>query len=280
MAMKSSLLNDIILNWEKVQCTLNGASAGFSFLKRCPQVQQTMPWLQYNKHFLHCTLGSVSNNSNSSTLPMSFIFLDFSLNGLWVLFCCRYCWRACRWKRFTICFTSSRTREFSACFRTQCGNPDILKSISTSFNIERSDCAHTTGLSVLSWFDSSSKLKFLLSREERVSISWERCALSERTTGLPVLSWFGFGFGWVGWESCLSSNFPFWVSSNIWTQFLHPIMFQGNLWRRPRWRIYFLVFDFSSFHPNNFRDTISWECFMKNDGVRSCLIELQSFLQS
>ena len=40
------------------------------------------------------------------------------------------------------------------------------------------------------------------------------------------------------------------------------------------------VYDFSSFHPNNFRDTISWECFMKNNGVRSCLIELQSFLLS
>ena len=38
MAMRSSLLNDIILNREKVQCTLTGASAGFTF-KRCPQVQ-------------------------------------------------------------------------------------------------------------------------------------------------------------------------------------------------------------------------------------------------
>ena len=44
--------------------------------------------------------------------------------------------------------------------------------------------------------------------------------------------------------------------------------------------INFLVYDFSSFHPNNFRDTASWECFVKNDGVRSCLIEFQSFLQS
>ena len=42
----------------------------------------------------------------------------------------------------------------------------------------------------------------------------------------------------------------------------------------------FFVFDFSSFHPNNFRDTIGGECFKKNDGVRSCLIELQSFLLS
>ena len=32
--------------------------------------------------------------------------------------------------------------------------------------------------------------------------------------------------------------------------------------------------DFCSFHPNNFRETIRWECFMKNDSVRSCLTEL------
>ena len=36
-------------------------------------------------------------------------------------------------------------------------------------------------------------------------------------------------------------------------------------------------FYFSRFHPNHFRNTISWESFMKNDGVRSCMIELQRF---
>ena len=30
----------------------------------------------------------------------------------------------------------------------------------------------------------------------------------------------------------------------------------------------------------NFRDTIGWKCFMKIDGGRSSLIELQSFLHS
>ena len=39
MAMKSSLLDDIVWNWEMVQCTLNGASAGFASDKRCAQVQ-------------------------------------------------------------------------------------------------------------------------------------------------------------------------------------------------------------------------------------------------
>ena len=41
--------------------------------------------------------------------------------------------------------------------------------------------------------------------------------------------------------------------------------------------IYFLVFDFARFHYNNFRDAISCECVVKDDCVRSCLIELQSF---
>ena len=79
---------------------------------------------------------------------------------------------------------------------------------------------------------------------------------------------------WLDWlvDFCLSSNF--------WTQFLHPIMSQGSLWRQSRWFIYFFVYDFSSFHPNNSRDTISWVYIVKNDGVRSRLIELQSFLLS
>ena len=36
MAMRSSLLNDIIRNCEKVQCTLNGASVGITFFQEMP----------------------------------------------------------------------------------------------------------------------------------------------------------------------------------------------------------------------------------------------------
>ena len=95
----------------------------------------------------------------------------------------------------------------------------------------------------------------------------------------PFYRVLDLGLGWLGTFRMLN-NFSFWLSSNFGTQVLHPIMFQGNLWRRPRCCIYFLVYDLSSFHPDNFRDTINWECFVKNDGVRSCLIELQSFFQS
>ena len=133
----------------------------------------------------------------------------------------------------------------------------------------------TRGLSVLSWFTASS-------RKERVSISWERLRSSlTANNGSPrsIMIWVWIWLGWLG-TFCMSSNFSFWLSSNFWTLFFHPIMFQGDLWRRPRWRIYFLLHDFSNFHPNSFWDTISWECFVKNGCVRSCLIELQSFPQS
>ena len=36
MAVRSPFLDDIILNREKVQCTLNGASAGFTFFQEMP----------------------------------------------------------------------------------------------------------------------------------------------------------------------------------------------------------------------------------------------------
>ena len=41
--------------------------------------------------------------------------------------------------------------------------------------------------------------------------------------------------------------------------------------------MYFLVYDFFRFHQNDFRDTTSWECILKDDCVRSSLIEFQSF---
>ena len=72
---------------------------------------------------------------------------------------------------------------------------------------------------------------------------------------------------WLGW----SVVFCLW--SNFWTQFLHPIMSQGNLRRMSRWFIFFFVYDFSSFHPNSFRGTTGWECSVKDYGVRSRLME-------
>ena len=42
--------------------------------------------------------------------------------------------------------------------------------------------------------------------------------------------------------------------------------------------MHFLVNDFFRFHHNCFRDTMNWECIVEDNCVRSCLIELKSFL--
>ena len=56
-------------------------------------------------------------------------------------------------------------------------------------------------------------------------------------------------------------------------------MFQGVLWWKPSWRKYFLVNGFSSFHPNNFRNTTSWQKFREelNNKFRPILSELESY---
>ena len=69
-------------------------------------------------------------------------------------------------------------------------------------------------------------------------------------------------------------------SSNIRIQIARPIIFVGNFRWWSRWHIYLLVYNFFRFHHNRFRDTTSWECIIEDDGVRSCLVELQSFPKS
>ena len=76
--MRSSLLDDIVRDWENIQSPLVDTSAEF-FLSRdahkCTEREGILTIALY--------LGIVSHNSNRSTLPMSrIIFFDFSLNGL------------------------------------------------------------------------------------------------------------------------------------------------------------------------------------------------------
>ena len=71
------------------------------------------------------------------------------------------------------------------------------------------------------------------------SISWvNRCS----PTGLTVLDIFWF---WLDSLGVLAA------SSFFWFQFFHPIILEGNRWRKPRSHIHFLVCDFSWFHHNN-----------------------------
>ena len=133
-----------------------------------------MPTFLYDKHAVHSVLGSVSSNSNISTLPTSWIiFFDSGLNGLFAWFCRRSCWRACRSGWFSIFWINSRTLVLCACFTTECGNPGIRKSMFTAFSIVCSWLKLswlTTGLSVLSRSVLSPTLTVSLSRQERV---WE-----------------------------------------------------------------------------------------------------------
>ena len=119
-------------------------------------------------------------------------------------------------------------------------------------------------------FTSLPVLTLVLSQANKTSfsISWVNCC---PPTGLTVLDNSVFGFGWIPLG-------VFAASSEFWIQFFHQIIFDGNLKRMPRWRIYILVYDFSSFHHNSFRDTISCECVVKDRCIRSCLIELRTFL--
>ena len=102
----------------------------------------------------------------------------------------------------------------------------------------------------------------------------------------PDLSQFGLGIGWAGWKNYAcraTSPSSCWatVPSGCWKTFEPNSLVQS--WRSEifggsRGDMHtFFVWDFSSFQSNNFWNTISWKCFLKNDCIRSSLIECQSF---
>ena len=104
------------------------------------------------------------------------------------------------------------------------------------------------------------------------------CMLSSR----PDLSRIGFGVGWVGWKNfLLVEQLPFWLSSNFRTQFSFP--FVTSMRSLAEVEVTCISFSYKtspSFQSNNFLNTISWKCFLKDDCIRSSLIECQSFLNS
>ena len=154
-------------------------------------------------------------------------------------------------------------------FTTACDNPGTLKSmsISSSWVNKPMDCSLSTGLPVLIWSASTFSPASLSLSTRSTDTGTQLWLNGGPFTGLTVLDNWMFCF-WLGLLGV------FVTSSNFWTQFFHPIVFKGNLRRRSRWCTYFLVYDFSSFHHDSLRDTIGWECIVKNDGVLSRLIEL------
>ena len=168
---------------------------------------------------------------------------------------------------FHNCMWQSRHSEVDVYFLTLC---EQINWLLTANGSHRSNliCVHIF-VCVLDFIWTFNRHTLVLSQpsKKRLSISWalelDGCSVE---TGRPVLTdnwicglWLGLGLLGV-----------FTMSRNFRTQFLHPTVFKGNLLRRPGWRKYFLVYDFSSSHL----DTIGWECFVNFDGVRSRLTEL------
>ena len=218
------------------------------------------------------------------------IFFDFSLNGLWALLCCRSAWSACRWLWLSIFFTSSRTlKQLHAAIQTPWSRCLFPRAVWTNRVV-----VHFRRVSPF-LFDLRLRFRLRLclylnvqqtlarnSSQVSPCLRWcfrsqtrHVCRFPEHPNRMVAHSYKSpCSYNWVfGFWLCLLGVFT--TSSNFWTQLFHPIVFKGNLRRRPRWRIYFLVKDFSSFHHDSLRDTISWECVVKDDCVRSCLIELE-----
>ena len=107
------------------------------------------------------------------------------------------------------------------------GSSSTYLGVNTQRDVD--SCPHA-GLSVLVGCATSSCFSWL-------RVSWSnlvRFSISSFSphAGLSVLDNVFFGFGWIRWVSLLL----------LWIRFFHPINLKENLWMRPRWHIYFLVY--------------------------------------
>ena len=136
-----------------------------------------MPTSQYDRHTLHCALGSVLSSSHSSVFPTSRIMsFDSLLKGLNCWRCWRSLWSACRWGWFSIFRIKSWMLAPCDCFTAECGSPGMLKSLSSSL------IARLNSLSVLN--DAMSRFS------SRENCSFTVYALDLfRSSGCPDLSW-------------------------------------------------------------------------------------------
>ena len=70
----STFLDVVVGNRKEVKSELEVLLVSYvSSRKKCPHVQQTMPTSQYDRHTLHCALGSTSSSSHSSVFPAALI---------------------------------------------------------------------------------------------------------------------------------------------------------------------------------------------------------------
>ena len=126
---------------------------------------------QYDKHTMHCVLGSVSSNSHNSMFQTSrIICFDSVLKGLNDWFCRRSRWRACWFGWFSIFWINSRTLALCACFTIERGSPGILKSMSASI-LSRTVSSLMLSVSA-SWYTSGSSCTATVSLPSRPDLSW------------------------------------------------------------------------------------------------------------
>ena len=172
------------------------------------------------------------------------------------------------WHIFCVCSNNESPRSFMCLF-----NVGIL----TVFRWTCLDYIRFNNGSPRSLWRNSFFVKRINSWERDVFLpSWTVLA-SSLTTGLPVLSRLGLRIGWFDGnllDSCQTSDRWACSEPNSLFHSCFKEIFGGSLGDI----VYFFVYDFSNFHPNNFRNTISWKCFLKDDCIRSSLIEFQSFL--
>ena len=204
------------------------------------------------------------------------IFLDYSSNGLQALLCCRSAWRSCRW-------------GFSRSFWRAHEHEDFLLvwKLNVEIHLFWSRCPprwtlwtnRLVGQSQrVSPFFLDLHLRLCLCLSHFVSVqqtNWCSCShernvyrFPEHSNGTCVLSQR---------VSPLYHELDLGLVGLVGSQFLHPIMYQGKLWRLSKWFTNFFLKKIFNFHPN-IRDTVSWGRVVKDDCVRSCLIELESFL--
>ena len=122
------------------------------------------------------------------------------------------------------------------------------------------------------------------------SISWERDVPFNNKTHLACLSGcldrsqIGLVIGWVSWENVACWTSPRDCRTTLPSGCWSPVEPNGTFplvqsWRKEifggsRGYIYaFLISDFSSLQSDNFWNTISWKYSLKDDCIRSSLIE-------
>ena len=79
----SPFLYIVVRNRNEIYCVLNEFLVLLCSVSQEVPTRETMPMSQYDKHTLHCVLGSVSSNSHNSIFPTSrIICFDSGLKGL------------------------------------------------------------------------------------------------------------------------------------------------------------------------------------------------------